>query len=368
MPLLLLLTLYSFWVIALSVRDPARAFVWLVPLMVVTRSVDTPGIGERIALFDVLLVIWLCLFALRLVVGRATLSVSRETVLVLSLYGLFLGINALSLLDARATTLGVVTLTIYAFGGVICISTVLASRDLGEVKPILISLIVTLLCVTILTLLEAADLHWFLTQRKLSRATSTFRNPNQLGAFIYVALPIAASYLLYASRQHRLLNRVAFVGVVGSCLAVVLTASRFVLLIVAAETGILLFVAGIWLQARTWSRLLQVAGATLSIGVLALSFGIGERHYSNFQVRVLGWAGPLLTSADSEEFFGRASLQSSGSEFMVHNYSLPMQTLLTEPWLGIGVGNASSTYRIGGSPLEVHSQYFAVLARIMQEP
>ena len=46
---------------------------------------------------------------------------------------------------------------------------------------------------------------------------------------------------------------------------------------------------------------------------------------------------------------------------MVHNYSLPMQTLLTEPWLGIGVGNASSTYRIGGSPLEVHSQYFAVL-------
>ena len=303
MPLLLLLTLYSFWVIALSVRDPARAFVWLVPLMVVTRSVDTPGIGERIALFDVLLVIWLCLFALRLVVGRATLSVSRETVLVLSLYGLFLGINALSLLDARATTLGVVTLTIYAFGGVICISTVLASRDLGEVKPILISLIVTLLCVTILTLLEAADLHWFLTQRKLSRATSTFRNPNQLGAFIYVALPIAASYLLYASRQHRLLNRVAFVGVVGSCLAVVLTASRFVLLIVAAETGILLFVAGIWLQARTWSRLLQVAGATLSIGVTRFVLWNWRETLFQLSGQSAGVAGPLLTSADSEEFF-----------------------------------------------------------------
>ena len=105
------LVLYSCWLFLRLVRDPVSAFPWILPLVVVTRSLDNlPVVGERLALFDLFLVLWCVLFFLSSLARRHSPSLPREALLVLLLYGLFLGVNALSLLDAIDPVRGVVAL------------------------------------------------------------------------------------------------------------------------------------------------------------------------------------------------------------------------------------------------------------------
>ena len=55
-------------------------------------------------------------------------------------------------------------------------------------------------------------------------------------------------------------------------------------------------------------------------------------------------------------------MERSGGQFLTYNFVLPAKTILTEPWLGVGVGNGLSSYQmVPGNFTEVHSQYFAIL-------
>lgn len=183
------LVLYSCWLFLRLLRDPVSAFPWILPLVVVTRTLDLPVIGERLVIFDLFLVLWFVLFFLNSLARRNSFSLPREALLVLLLYGLFLGVNALSLLDARDLVGGGIALVVYGFGGLICLATLIAVQELGSIKPFVIALCVVFVVVIFFAMAEVAGLSWLIEKSHPARITSTFRNPNQLGFFLTIVIP-----------------------------------------------------------------------------------------------------------------------------------------------------------------------------------
>ena len=355
------LVLYSGWLFVRLIRDPVSAFPWILPLVVVTRSLDLPVIGERLVLFDLFLVLWFVLFSLSSLARRDFPALPREALLVLLLYGLFLGVNALSLLDARDPAGGAVALVIYSFGGLICLATLIAVQELGSIKPIVTSFCVVFAVVIFFAIAEIAGLSWLIEKSHPSRASSTFRNPNQLGFFLTIVMPLVLAFLASRSADHKALSKLAFISMLASALVVMATAAKLTFLIVIIETGLLLFFALIWMEGRIWWKFLQIAVVSSLLIPSLLYLGIGQVHSARFQTRVLDWFENLATSASVVDP-NQALMEQSGGRFLTYNFVLPAKTILTEPWLGVGVGNGVSTYRmVPGRFNEIHSQYFAVL-------
>ena len=355
------LVLYSCWLFLRLIRDPVSAFPWILPLGVVTRTLDLPVFGERLVLFDLFLVLWFVLFFLSSLARRNSPSLSREALLVLLLYGLFLGVNALSLLDARDPVQGAVALAVYSFGGLICLATLIAVQELGSIKPIVTSFCVVFVVVIFFAIAEIAGLSWIIEKSHPSRVTSTFRNPNQLGFFLNIVIPLVLVFLASRSPDHKALRQLAFVSMLASALIVMSTASKLTFLIVIIEIGLLLFFALIWMEGRIWRKFLQIAVVSSLLIPSLLYLGIGQVHSRRFQWRVLDWFENLATSASVVDP-NQALMEQSGGRFLTYNFVLPAKTILTEPWLGVGAGNGMSTYQMGQGPFnEVHSQYFAVL-------
>ena len=337
------------------------AFPWIVPLVVVTRSLDLPVIGERLLLFDLFLVLWFVLVALGYLAGHSRPALPREALLVLLLYGLFLGVNALSLLDARDPVGGGVALVVYSFGGLICLATLIAIQELGSIRPIVIAFCAVFAVVIFFAIAEIAGLSWVIEKSHPSRVTSTFRNPNQLGFFLTIVMSLVLTFLASRSADHKALRKLAFASMLAAPLIVMATAAKLTFLIVIIETGFLLFFALILMEVGIWRKFLQIAIISSLAIPLLLSLGLGETHFARFQRRVLNWFEGLAISASVEDP-AQALMGQSGGQFFTNNFALPAKTILTEPWLGVGVGNGVSTYQMNpGRFNEVHSQYFAVL-------
>ena len=355
------LVLYSCWVFLRLLRDPVSTFPWILPLVVVTRSLDLPVIGERLILFDLFLVLWFVLVALGYLAGHSRPALPREALLVLLLYGLFLGVNALSLLDARDPVGGGVALVVYSFGGLICLATLIAIQELGSIRPIVIAFCAVFVVVIFFAIAEIAGLSWVIEKSHPSRVTSTFRNPNQLGFFLTIVMPLVLPFLASRSADHKALRKLAFVSMLPSVLVAMSTASKLTFLIVILETGLLLLFALTWMGGRIWLKFLQIAIVSSLVVPSLLFLGIGQAHFARFQGRVLDWFQSLATSASVMDP-SQALMKQSGGQFLLYNLVLPARTILTEPWLGVGAGNGMSTYQAqAGSFHEVHSQYFAVL-------
>ena len=355
------LILYSCWLFLRLIRDPVSAFPWILPLVVVTRSLDLPVIGKRLVLFDLFLVLWFVLIAFGYLASRNLPSLPQEAILVLLLYGLFLGVNALSLLDARDLVGGGLALAVYSFGGLICLATLIAVQELESIKPIVIAFCVVFVVVIFFAIGEIAGLSWLIEKSHPARVTSTFRNPNQLGFFLNIVIPLVLVFLASRSTDHKVLRKLAFVAMLTSALVMMATAAKLAFLIVIIETGLLLFLALIWMEGRIWRRFLQIAVVSSLVIPSLLYLGGGGAHFARFQRRVLGWFEGLAISAGVEDP-AQALMGQHGGQFLIANVLLPARTILTEPWLGVGVGNGISTYQLNpGRFNEVHSQYFAVL-------
>ena len=339
---------------------PAGAFPWLIPLVVVTRSVDLPIIGERLVLFDFITVVWLGSLMLWCLRKQERLGLPRDAILVLSTYGLFLAICVLSLIDAEDLSGGIIVLAVYSFAPCIAFASLSATRIGSTPRPLLVSLIISFNLVILLGAIEAAGLPSIVAQRHPTRLTSTFRNPNQLGSFLFILFPIAGGFLLSPNWRNRRLKQITALALVVCPFVVALTSSRSSVVVVIVEIVLFLFLAPFWAGqvGRMWTRLVSILGTSclvISAGFYLLSEG---RHSRLFQRKVYGFAQYLAESPDLASFQERLSGQASGIPFIYNTFRLPLETISTEPWLGIGIGNALTTYQmVPGRFNEVHNQY-----------
>ena len=250
---------------------------------------------------------------------------------------------------------------VYSFGGLICLATLIAVQELGSIKPIFTSFCLVFVVVIFFAIAEIAGLSWLIEECHPSRITSTFRNPNQLGFFLNIVIPLVLVFLASRSPDQKALRMLAFVSMLACALILMSTASKLAFLILILETGLLLFFALIWVEGRIWRKFLQVVVVSSLVIPSLLSLGIGQLHFAWFQRRVLYWFENLATSASVVDP-GQALMEQPGGQFLTHNFVLPIKTILTEPWLGVGAGNGMSTYQMAPGRLhEVHSQYFAIL-------
>ncbi len=288
-------------------------------------------------------------------------SLSREALLVLLLYGLFLGVNAWSLLDAKDLVGGAIGLTVYSFGALICLATIIAVQEVGSIKPIVVSFCLVFVVVIFFAIVEISGFLWLISKSHPARVSSTFRNPNQLGFFLTIVIPLVLVFLASKSTDHKVLKKLALVAMLASALVVMATAAKLTFLIVIVEIGLLLLIALMWMEGSIWRKFLQIALLSSLLTPSLLYLGIGQIHFARFQHRVLGWFGQAATSPQAVDPT-EALIERTGGEFLILNWVLPAKTLLTEPWLGVGVGNGVSTYQLHpGRFNEVHSQYFGIV-------
>ena len=236
----------------------------------------------------------------------------------------------MSLLDAIDPVGGVVALVVYSFGGLICLATLIAVQELGSIKPIFTSFCLVFVVVIFFAIAEIAGLSWLIEECHPSRITSTFRNPNQLGFFLNIVIPLVLVFLASRSPDQKALRMLAFVSMLACALILMSTASKLAFLILILETGLLLFFALIWVEGRIWRKFLQVVVVSSLVIPSLLSLGIGQLHFAWFQRRVLDWFENLATSASVVDP-GQALMEQPGGQFLTHNFVLPIKTILTEP-------------------------------------
>ena len=359
-----LLFLYGVWFCIKAIRDPAGAFPWLIPLVAVTRSPKLLGIGERLILFDFLLVVWLGLVLFIYLPGRDSVSLPRDGILALSSYGLFLGICALSLIDAQNLGGGITVLAKFSFGPCIALAALIATQMAGSSRAILTSLVITFCLVTLLGVLEAMGLPSIVEPRHAYRLTTTFRSPNQLGSFLFILLPIAAGFLLSTQWRRTRLKIITAVALAIAPFVLLLTSSRTSLAVVVIEMVLFALLSPFWIQSlgRKWSRLIPIVGSSLILIPIGLYSLRESRHFTLFRSRVFDWARYLAGAPDLSSLVDRLTGRASGQPFVLNTILSPLRAVQAHPWLGIGIGNAGTVLEIlPGRSSEIHNQYLAIV-------
>ena len=320
-----LLFLYGVWFCIKAIRDPAGAFPWLIPLVAVTRSPKLLGIGERLILFDFLLVVWLGLVLFIYLPGRDSVSLPRDGILALSSYGLFLGICALSLIDAQNLGGGITVLAKFSFGPCIALAALIATQMAGSSRAILTSLVITFCLVTLLGVLEAMGLPSIVEPRHAYRLTTTFRSPNQLGSFLFILLPIAAGFLLSTQWRRTRLKIITAVALAIAPFVLLLTSSRTSLAVVVIEMVLFALLSPFWIQSlgRKWSRLIPIVGSSLILIPIGLYSLRESRHFTLFRSRVFDWARYLAGAPDLSSFVDRLTGRASGQPFVLNTILSP---------------------------------------------
>ena len=111
--LILLAVVGCFWFTVTVIKDPFKGFLIMLPSLVVTRSISLPVIGERITLFDTLLLLWWLGIVLRMLQNRRSLRFSSTIFApVLAYYG-FIAALLTSLFNAISPSNGIVEISVF---------------------------------------------------------------------------------------------------------------------------------------------------------------------------------------------------------------------------------------------------------------
>jgi len=360
-----LLTCFAVGYLATVLRDPYRGFLVLLPFMVVTRSVELPIVGERITAFDVLLLIWWLGIVLRRLAGHRDLHLSPVILAPALAYWGFLGATVLSLLHAPDIVKGIVEIAVYAFAGLWGLTVVSVCTSWARVVTVVRWTIWSVLGVILVSGAEAVlgPLGLFPTRGHGIRLSGPFRQTNQLAAYLRATAPLVWGALLL--RRTSRWQRWGLAGVVvGGVGVLILTSSRFNILVTVAELALFMFVV---LRLRHHGRVSLSWRAVVLVSLLAVAAvlmvpQVAPEYWQTFMWRALPFFKGLLALPSGGDLLG--TLPVSQAEFATHNWSLAWQAFLDSPIWGVGIGNFGQQYQIisGVVGTEVHSLYAGLLA------
>jgi O-antigen ligase len=357
----------AFFLLALT--KPFQAFLITLPFVVVTRSLELPIVGERIILFDILIIVLLLSLTIRQRNHTAKKKWPQSFFfLFISLYALIIAM-LMSLIDVVSLTDGLLSILVYVFS--VCIAFVtfqVSEESIKHVERIARQFLWILPVVVLIALYEALFIPRgfpeILPGRSLYRVTSTFRNPNQLATFINLILPFLLSYLFFARVHKRY--------ILPGSLAVIIT--LFVVLLTGSRTGVVVSIVQIimlllFLLAR-WkhnNRYVLIS----AVGLFLIIFFAGNRLISIAPQQYLEFSlnrvTPTLVSFSANMFTDPMIALEGGetaNEFSRNNWRLPITAFGEHPIKGIGLGNFGYSYQLvtGVTGTEVHGQYLSFLA------
>lgn len=358
------------WFLIRVLRDPFKAFLIMLPFMVWTRSVRLPVVGERIVFFDVLLLIWWFGIATRKVLGNRDLRFPRALFWPAFAYYNFLVAAVTSLLGAPVLVDGLEEVSVYAFLGLwgLAIVGIATSEErikaIARLLPWIVSGVVLISLWEVLVVSRGLLKLFPVRYVGSGRVTGPFRNPNQLGIFLFTASPFAWTSLLFSDTHWRLRWMYSFASV-GATITLILTSSRSSMVVATIQLLMLAFAV---LFMRTNKQRWRSIGGLLIICALCLGGVIFFRdvaadYWGTFMWRAWPVLRTLVTLPRFEEF--AAVLPTAGqSRFAVRNWSLAWQAFLENPLWGAGIGNFRHSYQIIAEAYgaEIHSQYSGVLA------
>lgn len=355
----------------LALRDPFRAFLYILPMMVVTRSVSLPYVADRISPADFLLLLWWLALITRRVYGhRGDLCIPKSAFAPSIIYHFLLASMLLSLMNPANLWAGIETMMVYAFLGVWGASTLGIVNSEERVERIIRTLMITFSAVNLLALWEAflipVGLPPLLPLEHASRITATFRNPNQLGTYVVMMLPVAWSRVLFAPSRPRA-RWWMILNIACGLVVLALTSSRANIAVAILQYG-LLSVAVLFLRRESSFRRLLVwslpAAAAVVLGMFILP-EYAPRYWTTLATRSQPY---LLELASSERPIPSplALLTAERTEFTENNWTMPVDAFLANPISGVGIGNFGEKYSLVSTAdgTEVHSQYLGFLAEI----
>jgi len=362
---ILLAGFFLLWFLSRLLKDPFKGFLVMLPFMVVTRSAELPIVGERIILFDVLLLIWWLGIGLRRAVGHRDLRFSRTLLVPAFVYYGFLTAAVLSLISAPVLINGIEEIAVYAFAALwgLAVAGIATSEERIEALAKWILWIV--LGVILVSFAEArlGPLGLFPTRGHGVRLSGPFRQTNQLASFLRTTAPLVWASLLLKGTSGRARWMLVLTGV-GGIFVLLLTSSRFNIAVTAIELIVFIVVT---LYQRARGRVRYSSRAVIAVGVVAL-VGVAAlprvagHYWQTFIWRAWPFLRALITSPSLGELLG-ALPTGAQVEFATRNWSLAWQAFLDSPLRGVGIGNFGQSYQIVGVVgTEVHSLYAGILA------
>jgi len=342
---------------------PWKSFLALLPLMVVTRSVVLPVVGERITAFDALLVIWWIGIALRRLAGQRDLHLSPVILGPAVAYCGFLTAAVLSLWSAPSLVSGAVEIAVFVFVGLWALTVVGVANSADRIERIARWILWVVLGTSVISLAEGmlGPLGLFPTRGSGSRLSGPFRQTNQLASYLRMTMPLLWGAL--ALRPTLRWETLALAGsTVASMAVVALTSSRSNILLTAGEL-LLCAAAALWLTRRVGLRVywrpVALVLLLVPLGVLSVPW-VAPHYWATFLRRVLPLFEGLLSGGGG---WSSALPSTREAAFSAANWSMAWQAFCDNPFLGVGIGNFRLQYEIvEGMQYEVHSLYFGILA------
>jgi len=348
------------------IKDPFKGFLIMLPSLVVTRSISLPVVGERITLFDTLLLLWWLGIVVRMLQNRRSLHFSSTIFAPVFAYYGFIAALLASLFNAISPSKGIVEISVFLLLASFGLATVGIATSKERIESIVEVLTWTFVGVVLISLWEGLlvpiGFPVLFPIRHSSRITGTFRNPNQLGGFLVVVAPFVWALLLLSDTRPRHFL-VLILGAVGGTLALVLTSSRASIATAAIQFSMLLPAILLFGKRKHLWRSVRVVLITAAVAVICfISLSNLTSHYwQTFIWR--SWPGLKAMATLRFENVVRAAPTSVQAAFLSEQFSVAWQAFLDSPLIGVGIGNFGESYRIDGRlGYEVHSQYAGLLA------
>ncbi len=355
--------------IFITLRSPFRALLIMLPFMIITRPIGLPVIGDRIIIFDLLILVWWGCVFIRQVQGCQDVSFPKKLFWPILIYYFVLVSSFLSLINGISLLSGLEEIIVYAFLGIFALAIIGVVRTEKELLQ-LVKLVIVVLAIAIFyalweVLSTTFGLPILFPISSEFRLAGTFRQTNQLASFLRTLLPIAWAMLFMANglspKMKAYLVLVSTLGII----ILLLTSSRTNVIAALIELLIFVGVAIIQFFRGRANFSLQTIGLIISCALILIIFlpRVTGTYWQTFLWRFAPIYANIGDSRIVDNVFSATTTNPLGREFAENNWLVGFEAFKDHPWIGTGVGNFSLLYTIvRGRQYEVHSGYLNLLA------